>query len=70
MAKKALAGQDYFAVDGIASYCMVSRSTVRRWILSGKLKAIKLPSGQARVSVPNFTEFLRQNNMPFTRELN
>jgi excisionase family DNA binding protein len=49
---------------------MVSTSTVRRWILNGQLLAVKLPSGQYRVRVADFKEFLTKNHISITDELN
>jgi excisionase family DNA binding protein len=58
----------HIAVQVIAGYCMVSRSTVHRWLEDGKLKSLKLPSRQYRVSVEEFKDFLRQYNMPIKEE--
>ena len=56
-------------VKGVADYCLVSRVTVRRWIKGGKLSAIRLPSRHYRVSIADFRDFLRRNNMPIKGEL-
>ena len=56
-------------VKGVADYCLVSRVTVRRWIKGGKLSAIRLPSGHYRVSIADFRDFLRRNNIPIKGEL-
>lgn len=49
----------------IAKYCGVNFRTVIRWIERGRLKAYQLPGrGDNRVSVEDFMEFLRINNMP------
>jgi excisionase family DNA binding protein len=45
-------------IKDIASYCLVSMTTVRRWIESGKLRAIRLPSGQYRVTNVDYRSFL------------
>ena len=55
-------------VRGIANYCLVSECTVRRWIKDGKLFALRLPSGQYRISASDFKEFLTRYGMP-TKEL-
>ena len=55
------------AIRDIASNCMVSTITVRRWIKRGELMAFKLPSGHYRVSAADFRDFLKRYNMP-TRE--
>jgi excisionase family DNA binding protein len=51
-------------IKDIAVYCMVSTSTVRRWLENGKIKAIRLPSNQYRVSKSAFREFLERYNIP------
>jgi excisionase family DNA binding protein len=61
---KNLSNHDYITIAGIGSYCMVTPSTVRRWIKQNKLLAFKLPGGHYRVTVPSFKEFLKQNNIP------
>jgi excisionase family DNA binding protein len=49
----------------IAKYCGVNFRTVIRWIERGRLKAYQLPGrGDNRVTVEDFMEFLRINNMP------
>ncbi len=55
-------------VQEIASYCMVSTSTVRRWLKNGKLKSIKLPSNQYRVSIADFIDFLDYYNIPVNED--
>jgi len=67
--KRKLAGQTFITIDSIAGYCMVSRSTVGRWIRDGRLCVMKLPSGHFRVSVASFIDFLERHNMPITKEL-
>ncbi len=69
MSKRTLAGRDSVGVSSIAGYCMVSRSTVTRWLKTGKLRAIRLPSGHFRVSVADFRDFLKQNNIPISKDL-
>jgi len=67
--KRKLQGQTSITVESIAGYCMVSRSTVGRWIRDGRLNAMKLPSGHFRVSVSDFRDFLERHNMPIRQEL-
>ena len=64
-----MASQDFVGVESIAGYCMVSRSTVRRWIADGKLGAFKLPGGHYRISVADFNDFLKRYNIPVCKEL-
>ncbi len=56
-------------VKGIANYCLVSESTVRRWIKDGKLSALRLPSGQYRVTAADFWNFLEKYDIPI-KEIN
>jgi len=58
----------HIAVKDLASYCMVSPCTVRRWIRDGKLTSIRLPSNQSRVSMADFQDFLNQYNIPVREE--
>ncbi|MBI4296126.1 MAG: helix-turn-helix domain-containing protein [Chloroflexi bacterium] len=44
----------------VAQYCLVSPATVRRWIKTGELSAIRLPSGHYRVSTADFRDFLKR----------
>jgi len=48
----------------IATYCMVSRTTVRRWIETGKLGAIRLPSGHYRINRVDYRSFLETCEYP------
>jgi excisionase family DNA binding protein len=51
-------------VKGIANYCLVSECTVRRWIKDGKMNALRLPSGQYRITAVDFRVFLTRFGMP------
>jgi excisionase family DNA binding protein len=55
-------------VKGIANYCLVSESTVRRWIKDDKISALRLPSGQYRITAADFLVFLKRFDIP-TKEL-
>ena len=53
----------------IAQYCDVNLRTVIRWIDKGSLKGYKLPGrGNNRVTVEDFVNFLKENNMPIPSE--
>ena len=69
LARKELIHQDSIPIKAIAGYCMVSPSTVRRWIKDSKLKAQVLPSGQFRVSTTDFKEFLNRYNIRISKQL-
>jgi excisionase family DNA binding protein len=51
-------------IKDVASYCMVSKTTVRRWIESGKLRAIRLPSGHYRINRVDYRCFLESCDIP------
>jgi excisionase family DNA binding protein len=51
-------------VGRIADYCLVSRSTVRRWLKDGRLNGIRLPSGHYRISIVDFRDFLERWHIP------
>jgi excisionase family DNA binding protein len=55
-------------VKSIANYCLVSESTVRRWIKDDKLSALRLPSGQYRITAADFMIFLKRFGIT-TKEL-
>ena len=52
------------AIKDVADNCMVDRVTVRRWIKSGKLPAIRLPSGHYRITQVDYRAFLEKWNIP------
>lgn len=62
--KLKIASRMSVTVNGIANYCLVSESTVRRWIKDGKLSALRLPSGQYRITAADFRDFLKRYDMP------
>jgi excisionase family DNA binding protein len=59
----------WISVKHIADYCLVSRTTVRRWIQEAKLSAIRLPSRHYRVSSEDFKSFLNKYGIPIREEL-
>lgn len=68
MARKART-KNWLSVGKIGEYCLVSTATVRRWIKTGDLLAIQLPSGHYRVSIADFKDFLKRHDMPVKEEL-
>jgi excisionase family DNA binding protein len=50
-------------IKDIASNCMVSQTTVRRWIEMGQLRAIRLPSGHYRISQVDYRRFLKESGI-------
>lgn len=69
MVKKNLSRRDFVTLKSIGNYCMVSTTTVRRWIKQGQLHAVQLPGGHYRVTVQDLINFLKQNNLPISKEL-
>ncbi len=63
MIRTKIRARECISIGSVAGYCMVSRGTVLRWIKNGKLKSIRLPSGQTRVSIEDFKEFCKQHNI-------
>ena len=58
----------HIEVKDIADYCMVNTCTVRRWLKDRKLRSIKLPSNQYRISVADFKDFLKRYDMPIEED--
>jgi len=61
--------KNWLSVGKIGEYCLVSTATVRRWIKTGDMTAIRLPSGHYRVSIADFKDFLKRHNIPVREEL-
>jgi excisionase family DNA binding protein len=47
-------------IKDIASNCMVSQTTVRRWLETGQLRALRLPSGHYRIKQVDYRRFLKE----------
>ena len=60
--------ETWLSVGKIGKCCDVSRATVRRWIKTGRLSAIRLPGGHYRVDVADFKEFLKRHDMRIKEE--
>jgi excisionase family DNA binding protein len=56
--------QKRIKIKDIASDCMVSKTTVRRWVEGGKLQAIRLPSGHYRINRVDYRNFLETCEFP------
>ena len=55
----------YLTVQDIADQLQVTEETVRRWIDSGQLKAIKLSGHRYRIHPKDFQDFIdRQQRQP------
>lgn len=60
---------ELLTITKVAEICQVERSTIYRWIKTGKLPATKLPSGVSRVKKDELIEFLVEWNFPIPPEL-
>ena len=47
-----------FRVDEVAEICSVHENTVRNWLETGKLEAIRLPNDQIRISRSSLLKIL------------
>jgi excisionase family DNA binding protein len=63
MKKLKIESRTSVTVRGIANYCLVNESTVRRWVRDGKISAFRLPSGQFRITAADFKDFLMRYGM-------
>lgn len=64
-----MALKDLFTTFSAAEYCNVSYMSVKRWILSGKLKAHRTPGGHFRISKSDLHEFMLKNNLPIHEKI-
>jgi excisionase family DNA binding protein len=69
MGKMKLSDLDFVSIQDTSNYCGVCTITVRRWIDSGKLHAVRLPSGHRRIAVQDLLYFLKQYHLPIPKEL-
>ncbi len=69
MALGAPGNKRWLSLGKVAEYCLVSRATVLRWIKTGKLTAVRLPSGHYRINTSDLIDSLRQYNMPLSEDL-
>ena len=63
-----MARRDVLTTWEAARYCAVSPYTVRRWILSGRLRAYSTPGGHRRVRRQDLDEFLKAHGMPLPED--
>jgi excisionase family DNA binding protein len=67
--QKRLPGRMWVSEKSMAGYCMVSPSTIRRWIHAGKISAITLPSGHYRITIDEFKNFSKKYGIPISKDL-
>ncbi len=56
--------KDYFTIPQVAKICSVNRSTMHRWVTSGKIKSYSTPGGHKRILIQDLKAFLKDNEMP------
>ncbi|MCD4718681.1 MAG: response regulator [Desulfobacula sp.] len=54
----------YFSISQVAKICSVNRSTINRWVTSGKIKSYSTPGGHNRILIEDLKFFLEKNQMP------
>lgn len=55
-------GEENLTVPQVAKWLNVNRASVRRWIVGGKLPAIRLPGGSYRITKANVLAMLEETN--------
>ncbi len=54
----------YFTVPEAAKICSVNRSTMHRWVTSGKIKSYSTPGGSKRIQKEDLKICFEQNKIP------
>lgn len=54
----------YLTIPEIAKICSMDRSTIYRWVSSGKIKSFRTPGGHRRIQLKDLQTFFSENNMP------
>lgn len=62
--KNGLEMKDYLTIPKVAKICSVDRSTMHRWVTSGKINAYSTPGGHKRIQIKDLKKFLKDNQMP------
>ena len=53
----------YYTIEEIANMLKVNPESVRRWVRSGKMKAIKLGGKYIRVEATNLDDFINRSKV-------
>lgn len=61
--------KDVLSTFQAAEYCDTSYMSIKRWIMSGKLKAYKTPGGHNRINKRNLIDFMMKNNIPIPEKV-
>ncbi len=57
--------KQYFTMSQAAGICAVNRTTMLRWVRSGKIEAYSTPGGHKRILSEVLKKWLEDNQMPF-----
>ncbi len=57
--------KQYFTMSQAAKICAVDRSTMHRWVSSGKIKSYKTQGGHNRILPVDLKKWLDDNQLPF-----
>jgi len=55
---------NYFSIPQAAKTCSVDRSTMHRWVKSGKIKSYSTPGGHKRILIKDLKNWLKENQIP------
>ncbi len=56
--------KNYLTIPKAAKICSVDRSTMHRWVTSGKINAYSTPGGHKRIQIKDLKKFFKDNQMP------
>ncbi len=56
--------KSYFTIPEAAKICSVNRSTMHRWVTSGKIKSYSTPGGSRRIQKGDLKSCFEKNNIP------
>lgn len=56
--------KDFFSIPEAARRCAVARSTMHRWVTSGKIKHYSTPGGHKRILKQDLHAFMAESGMP------
>ena len=59
---------NFFSIPQAAKICSVDRSTMHRWVTSGKIKSYSTPGGHKRILIKDLKNWLEENKMPIKIE--
>jgi excisionase family DNA binding protein len=55
----------YYSIPQAAKICSVSRSTMHRWVVSGKIKSYGTLGGHHRILTEDLKQWIQDNQLPF-----